>query len=222
MIETSFNLFDFIVITVVVLSALISFFRGFVRELLSLGAWLGAAIITMYTFVDVTDWILPYIKRETIASGLAAMAVFVISLLIISVFNALLMRLFRSGSDIGLLDNGLGLVFGLLRGALLVSLCYYMLSFVVGEEDQPGWLATAYTKPYVKSGALIVAKIAPEYLEEYAPLTNEDAPTVEDQEDTLGTTLPSRLENENDSNADGDLDWMNVEELEQMLEQQTQ
>ena len=47
MIETSFNLFDTIVVVTIILSALLSFFRGFVREVLSLGAWVGASIITV-------------------------------------------------------------------------------------------------------------------------------------------------------------------------------
>ena len=43
MIETHLNLFDATVLGILALSCLFAFFRGFVREILSLGAWIGAA-----------------------------------------------------------------------------------------------------------------------------------------------------------------------------------
>ncbi len=50
MVQTSLNIFDLVVFGILGLSALLSFFRGFVREVLSLGAWVGASLITLYAF----------------------------------------------------------------------------------------------------------------------------------------------------------------------------
>ena len=42
------NALDIIVIVVIALSALFAFARGFVKEALSIGAWAGAAAVTLY------------------------------------------------------------------------------------------------------------------------------------------------------------------------------
>ena len=44
------NTVDIVVISVVGISAIIAFLRGFVREMLTIGSWLGAAAVLLYTF----------------------------------------------------------------------------------------------------------------------------------------------------------------------------
>ena len=79
MVETSLNMFDLVVLVVVGLSALLSFFRGFIREVLSLGAWVGAALITLYAFPQVTEYIRPKVNSDLVASGLASMGTFIVA-----------------------------------------------------------------------------------------------------------------------------------------------
>lgn len=216
MVETSFNLFDTVVIVIIALSALLSFFRGFVREVLSLGAWVGASIITVYTFPDVALLIEPQIKNPTISSGLAAMGVFVFALMGISIFNALLMRLFKKGKDIGMLDNGLGLVFGVFRACLLVSLGYFIFSFFKPESDYPEWLAEAQTRPYVEAGATMIARVAPKYLSSMSPIGPEGGDGIE-EENPLAEMFEKKRMEDGTTEKDGP-EWMNVEELERIIE----
>ena len=49
------NLFDGAVFVILFLSAILSFFRGFIREVLSLGAWIGAAMITLFFAKDLAS-----------------------------------------------------------------------------------------------------------------------------------------------------------------------
>ena len=51
------------------MSCLFAFFRGFVREVLSLGAWLGAAIVTMYYFPEMAARLKPHFKSAVGAAG---------------------------------------------------------------------------------------------------------------------------------------------------------
>jgi len=173
-VETSLNLFDLIVIAVVGLSALLSFFRGFIREVLSLGAWIGASVITLYYFEDVTALIRPHVNSDVVASGLASIGTFIGALIGISLFTRLLSKYVKSGSDVGVLDNLLGISFGAARGMLLVAIGYFVMSVVIAEKNYPDWVKNAATRPYVEQVADWVAKIAPSYFAEISPMKAED------------------------------------------------
>ena len=213
MVETTFNMFDAAVLGIVVLSALLSFFRGFIREVLSLGAWLGASLVTTYYFLDVAALINPQVKNPAIASGIAAMGLFIFALLVFAIVNAILMKLFKQGKDVGMLDNMLGLGFGVLRACLLISLSYFIFSFFKPEKEYPQWLAEAKTRPYVESGAEIIAKIAPSYLEKLSPKSMEDG------SNPLDSLLPrdNAMEPSAGAPAKPGSGWMNIEELEKLV-----
>ncbi len=221
-VETSFNELDLAIFIIFGLSALLSFFRGFVREILSLGAWVGAAIITLYAFPTIAAQIQPHVKSSVIASGFAAMGTFMIALLSISLINAILMKFLRKGSDIGLLDNSLGLIFGVIRAALLVSLAYYIMSFMMAEKDMPEWVATSKSQPYLKTGAQILDKLAPAYLDDLSPLKKDaDGNVLDDAEPIDAPVIDGSVESEDDEAVDKDSPsyrWMNVEELQNMLD----
>ena len=170
MVEAQLNIFDTIVIGVVGLSTLLAFFRGFVREVLSLAGWVGAAFITLAFFPDVAQMIRPYFGSEVVASGAAALGTYVTALLCISLFTSLIMKYVKEGSDVGVLDNVLGLGFGALRGAFIVSLGFLMLTLVFNKDHYPSWLEEARTRPYAERGAGILAQVAPNYLSEDSKL----------------------------------------------------
>jgi uncharacterized membrane protein required for colicin V production len=65
---------------------------------------------------------------------------------------------------VGLLDNFLGLVFGALRGAFIVSLGYLILMAVISKDNPPEWLKTSITKSYLQTGADLLTSVAPKYL----------------------------------------------------------
>lgn len=175
MIETQITYFDLTVLGILALSCLFAFFRGFVKEILSLGAWVGAGLITLYFFPDVATAIKPHVKGSpVIAAGFATLGLYISSLLIFSMINAMILRFLKEGSDVGFLDNMLGLMFGLFRGAFIVSLGYLVLTVVFPDEDaQPEWMKTAKSREYVEEGALLLARAAPEYLQDITSLKDE-------------------------------------------------
>ncbi|MGE0754087.1 MAG: CvpA family protein, partial [Alphaproteobacteria bacterium] len=124
MIETSLNMFDIIVLSVMGISCLVAFFRGLVREILSLVAWVGAAIVTMQYFKPVMELTKGYFKSETVAAGAAVIGLYIAALVAFSLVNWLIIKAIKQGGDGGALDNMLGLGFGVLRGAIIISLGY--------------------------------------------------------------------------------------------------
>lgn len=164
--KLSMNIFDAIVLGVFGLSSVVAFFRGFVREVLSLGAWVGAALITMYLFPQSTAFMKGHMKNEAVAAGTAALGTYLCALVTLSLINSIIIKYLKEGSEVGMLDNALGLVFGALRGAFILSLAFLILMAVQPKkrEDQPAWLKTSITKPYLEEGAGVLARMAPRYL----------------------------------------------------------
>lgn len=170
MIEAQLNMFDVVVIVVLLLSTILAFFRGFVREVLSLGAWVGAAVVTIYAFEPVANMLKEHTSRDVVAYFLAGVGTYIVTLFSISLFNALIIRYVKSGAEVGMLDNFLGLMFGGLRGLFIVSLGYLVLSLVIDAENPPEWVEQAQTKPIAQQGAIVLANIAPGYLEDISSL----------------------------------------------------
>lgn len=164
MVETSMNIFDLGVLVIVGMSALLSFFRGFAREILSLGAWVIASLITLYHFPTVAEWIEPQVKSPTIASGLASMGVFFISLIILNIITGMLVKYIKPGNEIGSIDNIVGLLFGAARGTLIVAVMYFVMTLIIAEKDYPEWVKQAHSRPYVERSARWVASVAPDYV----------------------------------------------------------
>ena len=197
-ISLNVNTFDSIVLGVVALSALIAFFRGFLRELLSFGAWVGAAAITIYLFPHSDELLHQYVKNDKLAAGGGAILTFFFALLVISIINSIILSYVKPGVQVGLLDNFLGLVFGVLRGAFIVSFGFLILSAVIPKSPQPEWLKNSITKNYLKTGADMLVEIAPKYMVEMEAVIKkqvdhqknpQDYPPVETEKDYKpGTT----------------------------------
>ena len=173
MIETQLNIFDVMVLFIMFLSCLFAFFRGFVREVLSLGAWIGAGLVTIYFFPTVAEKLQPEFKSPFVAAGIGTLGIYVLALIGFSIFNSVITKFLKSGSDVGPLDNMLGLIFGAARGAFILSLGYLLLMFAMGDGDKPDWIKMAKTRPYVERGALMLAHAAPTYLHELSSLRTD-------------------------------------------------
>jgi membrane protein required for colicin V production len=152
------NTVDFIVIAVIGISAIIAFLRGFVREILTIGSWLGAGLVTLYAFPVLQPKFEQWIASKLAADIAGGVALFLISLVIFSILSHMVARFVR-GSALTAVDRSLGLLFGLVRGAILVSLAY-MLIFAM----DPTLLRGARTAPMMARGAEILRNMAPREL----------------------------------------------------------
>lgn len=173
MIEAQLSAFDATVLGITALSALVAFFRGFVKEVLSLGAWVGAGLVTIYYFPEAAKMLSPHIKSPTIAAGLGTLGLYIAALMGFSLINTIILKFVKTGSDIGMLDNSLGLAFGLFRGMFIVSLGMLMITMVMTEKEYPRWLKEAKTRPLAEYGAVMLAQMAPEYLQELTNLRHK-------------------------------------------------
>lgn len=181
MIETHLNIFDAIVFGIMLVSCLFAFFRGFVREILSLGAWIGAALVTIYYFPAAAEQLQPNFKNPVIAAGFATLGLYITALVGFSIVNMFIIKFIKSGDEIGLTDNIMGLIFGAARGAFIISLGYFMVALFLPESEEPEWIEGSFTQPYVEEGALMLARMAPDYLRDISAIERK-ATSGDDEE----------------------------------------
>ncbi|MBI5164823.1 MAG: CvpA family protein [Magnetospirillum sp.] len=157
----SFSFVDVVVVVVLLGSAGFAFMRGFVHEMLSIAAWAGAVAAALYGFPVAQPFFRAQIGSVWLADGLAALALFLIALLVLSLLTKAASNTVQN-SALGSVDSSLGFVFGLARGALLLSVATLVVGWLSGPDEPPGWLAQAKTRPWLARGATIVAALAPD------------------------------------------------------------
>jgi membrane protein required for colicin V production len=154
------NWVDLLVLGVAALSALIGFARGLVREVLGIGAWLGAALIAAVAFPFASAKARGLITDPGIADGVAVGAVFLVSLILLSLIASFIGGVVRN-SALGGLDRTLGLVFGLARGAALIVVAYIVLGLIEAPAAWPPVVLGARALPFAYDGAAWVVQMIP-------------------------------------------------------------
>lgn len=140
-----FTIIDAFVALVIVVSALLAYSRGLVREAMSIAGWIGATILA-FIFADNVQ---PLIKGLPVVgdflNGLIGdscelwtiasfAAVFAVALVVVSIFTPLFSSIVQR-SALGTLDQGLGFLFGVLRGILLVAVAFFVYETVLSAQD---------------------------------------------------------------------------------------
>jgi membrane protein required for colicin V production len=157
------NPLDLGVIGIVVLSGIFAFARGFVREALSIVAWVGAAAITLYGFNWVYARVDPMVHNALLSQLIAGFGLFVISLVVLTILTGIVARMVHA-TGLSPIDRTLGFIFGLARGAFVVCLAYLLLDVSVQASDRPVWIREAKSGPYLHEGADVLRGFLPESL----------------------------------------------------------
>lgn len=196
--QNGLTIFDWTVIGIVGLSGLLALFRGFVREVLSLGAWLAAAFITVHYYAPVSKWLAPHIASTAVRAGISTVGLFLTVLVLAAIVNSIIMRFLNAGGDIGILDSILGMLFGIMRGLFILALGYLMVSVVLKEEENfPDWLKNAKTRPVVEYSAGMLESLAPNYVREAKKISKETSKNAQELREMQNTI--DNLENLKDS-----------------------
>lgn len=138
-----FTIIDGVVALVIIVSALLAYSRGFVREVMSIAGWIAAAVLA-FLFAHQVE---PLIKEVPMLGDFigdscelsiiaAFSAVFAVSLVVVSLFTPLFASIVQR-SAIGGLDQGVGFLFGAFRGILLVAVALVVYSRVVVDQSIP-------------------------------------------------------------------------------------
>ncbi|MDP8034067.1 CvpA family protein [Pasteurella atlantica] len=131
---------DYIIIGIIVFSSLVSLWRGFIREVMSLIGWVTAFFVASYFYPYFSGYFTQvnsiYLQQsELIRDGLAAILLFIGTLIIMSIINALLGKLVDQTGLSGT-DRVLGMVFGALRGILIVAAILFFFDFTQASDSE--------------------------------------------------------------------------------------
>jgi len=138
-----FTIIDAVVAAVIVLSAILAYSRGLLREVLAIIGWIAAAVLA-FIFAPQAE---PLVKQVPVLgeflgdnceiSMIASFAgVFAVALVVVSIFTPLFSTLIQR-SVLGGVDQGLGFLFGVLRGLVLVAVAFFVYDTVMANEDVP-------------------------------------------------------------------------------------
>ena len=188
-----FTIIDGIVAAVIILSAILAYARGFVRESLAILGWIGAAVLAFLFAATVRPMIaqVPVLEKFLgesceLATIAAFAVVFALALVLFSIITPLFSSVVQR-SALGGVDQGMGFLFGVARGILLVATSFIVYDRVMSStpvavvdnsrsvqvfnrmtgkldaeipQDAPGWITNRYNE--LVSGCTGTAVTTPE------------------------------------------------------------
>ena len=149
---------DYGIIAVIVLSALISLIRGFVREALSLAGWILAIWVALGFTRDLSMLLADYISAPSARLAIAFLVLFFVTLLLAGLVNFLAGQLVDKTGLSGT-DRTLGVVFGSARGAVIVAILVLFAGFTAVPQD--AWWSRSALLPHFQDLALWIRSFLP-------------------------------------------------------------
>jgi len=128
---------DYLLLAVFLLSALMGLFRGLVKEALSLVGWVVAAWCAWRFGGAVADMI-PSVVDDSITETWVARVIVLVAVLILTGLLSRLIAYVVHQSGLSGTDRMIGMVFGMARGVVLVSLVVLLLD-AAGFDADPWW-----------------------------------------------------------------------------------
>ncbi|OCG02783.1 CvpA family protein [Gilliamella apis] len=132
------NWVDFTIIGVIILSALISIIRGFVKEALSLISWVLAFFIASRFYMYITSY-LTYFDSDVIRIAVAIAILFISTLIVCAIVSYIIGQLVQK-TGLSSTDRILGICFGVLRGILVVAAVLFFVDTFTPLSQSPSWV----------------------------------------------------------------------------------
>ncbi len=168
-------LVDYIILGVVVLSAVIGLIRGFLKEALSLATWIAAILVAKLfasglanAFADRID---APIVRVVLAGGILFVGVLILGAVLNYVVSVLVEKTGLSGTD-----RMLGMVFGGIRGLLINALVLVVAVAWVSKDQLDDWRQESRFVPYLEQLVVWMRGILPKEVGDY--LQYEEVPEL--------------------------------------------
>ena len=154
---------DIAIIALVVLSAVLSLFRGFLKEALALASWLVALWVAMLFYADLAVVLSQWIAEPSLQNIAAFSILFISVLLLGALVNYLAGKLVAKTGLTGT-DRMLGAVFGVARGAFIVALMVLFAGLTPMPQDP--WWQDSQLLGYFQEFAMWIREYLPQDISE--------------------------------------------------------
>ena len=154
------NLVDIVIVLIIVLSALHGFRSGLITSVASLLGLIGGIAIASWEYKQFVGTFQPSVHNEARADAISFALIALVVMIAASILGMLLKGLIH-GVGLGWLDRFMGLLFGLLRGALLITLCIVTLAAFFPDTR---WLGDAQLAKYFMGTAHLTTHMTPDEL----------------------------------------------------------
>lgn len=158
--------FDYVVLAILGCSALLGFIRGFLKEAFSLIAYVLAGYGAVMWGHKAIPWFQSLFDNYYISAGLSYAVVFIAVLLLVGLVNLTLSSMI-SYTGLGPADSGLGLIFGLVRGIIIILVVVTLLGYT-DLPQQPWWVNAKFSNLAVE-GVLYIKTLVPADIAKYLP-----------------------------------------------------
>jgi membrane protein required for colicin V production len=153
---------DWIIIAVIALSVLVAAAQGFFFEVFSLAGAIVGYILAAWEYWRLAPWFGQYVKSPAMANVAAFMAIFV-SVMILASIAGKVTRWAMQEVGLRWVDRLLGAAFGLLRGAVLVTVGIMALAAFSPESEM---LKKSELSRYFLLSAKVASWVAPSDLKQ--------------------------------------------------------
>ena len=153
------NFFDYILIGIVGLSMILSLWRGFVREIISLIGLVAAFLTASRTSGMTGDFLGTWIPNSTTADIAGFVIVFVLVMILVGIIGALIRKLVDM-ADLTATDRTLGMFFGVARGILLIAVSF--LIYTSYSKTDQTWAKQSLLTPYAIQAGDLLGQAIPE------------------------------------------------------------
>ena len=137
--------FDYVFLTIIGISVLVSIMRGFIREVLSLAGWVIAFFVARTYCLELAELLPAAIPGQSVRILAAFLILFLAALLVTSLLAIAISLLFK---QIGLswIDRMLGALFGLARGAL-IAVVLVLVGGLTSLPQDARWRNAMFSAP---------------------------------------------------------------------------
>lgn len=160
-----FGTFDWVILGVVLVSVIVSFFRGFLREAISLATWFLAFFVAI-KFSPVVDNLLKSFISHDITRYVASVSLIFIVVLIVGMIINKMAKSIVTTTGLGFLDKALGIVFGAARGFLFVIIILLVITESTYQDST--WFKQSTLAPYFKGPVSYFIALLPENIKSFS------------------------------------------------------
>jgi len=163
---------DHIFAIILLVSGVVGFFRGFIRESISLLAWLVGLWLAWHFAYVVNPWLGGALAQPGVREWTGRAIVLVIVLLAGALTGTVVSHFMRRAAGLAALDRTLGAAFGLMRGAVVIGLL--VLAGRAVELDREPWWARTKSMPAATTVANWIERYArPAAIDLYEKATDD-------------------------------------------------